>query len=79
MIKHTAFLGAVVGLAFFSAGGLAAAQEDEQQSVEAKQPVTVQEQDKDLIENIELLKNLDLFKEQDIDLLHNLELFIANS
>ncbi len=61
------------------AGSPLNAQEGEPQPEETRTGDEVKDDEQEIIDNIEMLKNLDLFMDQDIDMLDNLELFLANS
>ncbi len=39
----------------------------------------ITEEEDEIIKNIELLENLDLFMEEDLEMIRNLDIFIANS
>jgi len=54
------------------------------QEAEGAQPGAVTDEqisgeDLEVIENIEILENLDLFLEEDIEMINNLDLLLANS
>lgn len=52
-------------------------QNDGQNEVQAAEQIA--DEDRELIENMELLEHLELFLEGDIDMIQNLDIFLANS
>lgn len=79
MKKTTSALFAAAVCCVLPLRSMAFAQEQEQGKKEAQKAEQISEEDKEIIENIELLENLNLFLEGDIEMIHNLDLFLANS
>lgn len=77
--------GTVMLLALFLAclcgTGSAAAQEEPGRTSDdrVKESAVSGADEAEILDNLELLENLDMFMEQDVELLNNLELFLANS
>jgi hypothetical protein len=54
--------------------------QDRNEEQQAAQPaVKTADEDREIIENLELLENIELFLEDDIDMIQNLDIFLANS
>jgi hypothetical protein len=77
------YIPSVVAAAALALGGWCAppcaAHEPPCPRVDEPVPEAGDTQDRDIIENIELLMHLEMFSGDDIDMLQNLELFLANS
>jgi len=74
-------IAALIAFALLSLSCLdpSSAQENKDDQKKPHKKSDLSKEDKEIIENIELLKKLDLLMEQDIEMIRNLELFMANS
>jgi hypothetical protein len=59
-------------------GGVARSQDAEQKKKEEKKIEQISAEDREVIEHMEMLKNLELFDNADVELLKNLDVLTAN-